>query len=81
MPDAWFDAVGMAWEIDSRELHLSPADYERTLERRSAMMAEGIVVLHTLPKKLTHRGDALDELRRTYASAARRPRPQVIAEV
>jgi hypothetical protein len=79
MPDAWFDAVGMAWEIDSREFHLSPADHERTLERRSAMTAEGIVVLHTLPKKLRQRGGAVDELHRTYASAARRPRPQVIA--
>ncbi|MHA6617587.1 hypothetical protein [Pseudonocardia sp. DLS-67] len=79
MPDAWFDAVGMAWEIDSREFHLSPADYERTLERRSAMMAEGIIVLHTLPKKLRHREDAVNELRRVYASAARRPRPGVLA--
>ena len=79
MPDAWFDDVGMAWEIDSREFHLSPTDCERTLERRSAMMAEGIVVLHTLPKKLTHRTDATDELRRTYATAARSPRPQVAA--
>jgi len=79
MPDAWFDDVGMAWEIDSREFHLSPADYERTLARRSAMMAEGIVVLHTLPKKLTHRADAMTELQRVYAQAARRPRPEVLA--
>jgi hypothetical protein len=76
MPDAWFDDVGMAWEIDSREFHLSPADYERTLGRRSAMMAERIVVLHTLPKKLTHRADALTELQRVYAQAARRPAPR-----
>jgi hypothetical protein len=79
MPDAWFDDVGMAWEIDSREFHLSPGDYEHTLERRSAMTAEGIVVLHTLPKKLRLRTDATYELCRTYASAARRPRPQVTA--
>jgi hypothetical protein len=79
MPDAWFDDVGLAWEIDSREFHLSPADYERTLERRSAMTAEGIIVLHSLPNRLRHRGAALDELRRTYASAVRRPRPRVIA--
>jgi hypothetical protein len=79
MPDAWFDAVGMAWEIDSREFHLSPADYERTLARRSAMMTEGIIVLHTLPKKLAHRADAQTELWRVYTQAARRPRPEVIA--
>jgi hypothetical protein len=79
MPDAWFDDVGLAWEIDSREFHLSPADYDRTLERQSVMTAEGIVVLHSLPRKLRHRRGAVDELRRTYANAARRPRPQVIA--
>jgi hypothetical protein len=79
MPDAWFDAVGMAWEIDSREFHISPADYERTLERRSAMTAEGIIVLHSLPRKLRHRADAVDELRRAYAGAMHRPRPEVLA--
>jgi hypothetical protein len=77
--DAWFDEVGMAWELDSRAFHLSPADYDRTLERRSAMMAAGIVVLHTLPSKLARRAEALDELIRTYAHAARRPRPSVTA--
>lgn len=77
MPDAWFDDVGMAWEIDSREFHLSPADYERTLERHSAMTAEGIVVLHTLPSKLTRPAAAIEELRRTYATAERRNRPQL----
>jgi hypothetical protein len=79
MPDAWFDGVGMAWEIDSLEFHLSPADYERTLERRSAMTAAGILVLHTLPKKLRQRSDAMDELHRTYTIAAQRPRPEVVA--
>jgi hypothetical protein len=79
MPDAWFDDVGMAWEIDSREFHLSPADHERTLERHAAMTAEGIVVLHTLPKMLRHRAAATEELRRTHAIAAQRPRPRVTA--
>jgi hypothetical protein len=79
MPDAWFDDVGLAWQIDSLEWHLSPADYALTLERRSAMMAEGIVVLHTLPSKLTHRAPALHELRRTHEHAARSPRPAITA--
>jgi hypothetical protein len=79
MPDAWFEDVGMAWQIDSLEWHLSPADYAVTLERRSAMMAEGIVVLHTLPSKLTRRTEAIQELRRTHEHAARSPRPFVVA--
>lgn len=80
MPDAWFDDVGMAWEIDSVEWHISPADYERTVDRRSAMMAEGIVVMHTQPSRLEGRPhEVLAELRRTYRHAAARPRPPVFA--
>jgi hypothetical protein len=71
--------LGLAWQIDSLEWHLSPADYALTLERRSAMMAEGIVVLHTLPSKLARRDEALQELRRMYEHAARTPRPHVVA--
>lgn len=64
MPDAWYHDVGLAWEIDSYEWHLAPADYALTLDRRSAMMAEGIVVMHTLPSKLTRREpEVLAELR------------------
>jgi len=44
VPDAWFDDVGMVWEIDSLEWHLSPADYRRTVERRSTLTGLGVVV-------------------------------------
>jgi hypothetical protein len=78
--DAWFDAVGMAWEIDSREFHLGPADYEATVERHSRMTAHGIVVVHGLPQTLRRRGaQVVEELRRTRAHAALRPRPSVTA--
>lgn len=81
VPDAWFDDAGVAWEIDSREWHLSPADYDRTLDRRSAMMAEGITVLHTQPSKLrTNAPQVCDELTRIIADAAHRPRPRVWAD-
>ncbi len=80
MPDAWFDEVGLAWEIDSLEWHLSPADYERTLDRRATMMAENITVLHTQPGKLRRNPDEVrTQLRRTHEHAARRPRPDVTA--
>lgn len=79
-PDAWFDDVAMAWEIDSREFHLSPADYDATLERRSAMTAAGIVVVATQPTRL-HRSPraVLRELEAVYAQAMRRPRPALRA--
>jgi hypothetical protein len=79
-PDAWFDDVALAWEIDSMEWHLGPDDYEATLDRRAAMMAAGIVVVHHLPKKLHHDPDrVLSDLRANLTHAARRPRPPVYA--
>jgi hypothetical protein len=48
-PDAWWPDAGVAAEVDSREWHLSPADWERTLSRHAAMTAHGILVLHFTP--------------------------------
>lgn len=80
MPDAWFDDVGLAWEIDSHEWHLSPEDYDCTLDRRSTMTAAGVMVVHTQPRRLTRDPSAvLDELERCHAQAARRPRPVLLA--
>lgn len=78
MPDAWFDDVAMAWELDSREWHLSPADYDVTLERRSAMTAAGILVIATQPSRIHRAAPAvLKELEAAYGQAALRPRPQL----
>jgi hypothetical protein len=52
MPDAWWPEAGVAVEIDSRQWHLSPADWERTMARHSRMSAAGITVLHYPPSKL-----------------------------
>jgi very-short-patch-repair endonuclease len=51
-PDAWWQHVGVALEVDSREYHLSPQDHERTLERHARMAACGITVLHFTPRQL-----------------------------
>ena len=76
--DAWFDDVGLAWEIDSYAFHLSPQQYARTLERHAGLTAHGVVVLHTLPTRIRRQpGQVLAELRAAYAHAAARPRPQV----
>ena len=50
--DAWWADVGLAWEIDSTEFHLSPADHERTTRRHSALTAAGVLVMHTVPSRL-----------------------------
>jgi hypothetical protein len=52
MPDAWWPAAGVAAEVDSREWHLSPRDWERTLARHARMSAYGITVLHFPPSRL-----------------------------
>ena len=69
--DAWFDDVGLAWEIDSYEYHLSPSSYAATLARHAVLTAHGVVVLHTLPSRL-HREPrrVLDELCGSYEQAA-----------
>ncbi len=76
--DGWWDEVGLAWEIDSKEFHLSPADYERTLNRHSALTAAGVMVVHTVPSRI--RRDpvgVLRELTGAYEFASRRPRPPI----
>lgn len=78
--DCWFDDVAMAWEIDSREWHISPAEYEATLARRAAMVASGTFVLATPPSRIRSAGRAmLDELHRAYSQTALRPRPDLRA--
>jgi very-short-patch-repair endonuclease len=51
-PDAWWPEAGVAAEVDSREWHLSPADWERTMSRRATMTSRGILVLHFRPSQI-----------------------------
>lgn len=62
-PDAWWPEYGVAVEVDSREWHLSPADWEYTMARHRRMSAAGIIVLHISPRQLRDRqADALAEM-------------------
>jgi hypothetical protein len=51
-PDAWWPEAGVAIEIDSRQWHLGPADWERTMNRHSDLGQYGIVTLHLTPHQL-----------------------------
>ena len=42
----------MVLEIDSREWHLSPGDWERTMARRNLMIRHGLTVLSVSPSQL-----------------------------
>ena len=50
--DAWWPEAAVAAEVDSREWHLSPGDWERTLRRHARLTAHGILVLHFTPKQI-----------------------------
>lgn len=77
-PDGWIDAVGLAWDIDSLEWHLSPTAYQATVERRTRMQNHGIIVLPTVPNALKRQPDRVTvDLRAHYALACQRPRPNV----
>jgi hypothetical protein len=79
--DAWWAEVGLAWEIDSKEFHLSPVEHERTTKRHSRLTAAGIIVVHTVPSRLKNEpAEVIEELRGAYEFASRRIRPAVYDE-
>ncbi|WP_284750743.1 hypothetical protein [Amycolatopsis sp. RTGN1] len=77
-PDAWWDDVALAWEIDSFEFHYSRDDYARTLRRNNRYAAAGIRIVQTLPASIRDSPEqVLRELEAAYAAAAARARPPV----
>ncbi len=78
--DAWWQRAGVAAEVDSREYHLSPDDYERTTIRHNRMTAHGITVLHFLPSTLKRKGPAVvADLRAAIEIGERQPARLVTA--
>jgi hypothetical protein len=72
--DAWWQRAGVAAEVDSREYHLSPEDYQRTTERHNRMAAHGINVLHFLPSAVRRKSPSvLADLRSAIETGNRRP--------
>ena len=76
VPDAWWPDAGVVVEVDSREWHLSPEDWERTLRRSTRMNALGINVMHFTPHRIrTEAAEVAAEIR--SALEAGRDRPQL----
>ncbi|MGN6793132.1 MAG: hypothetical protein ACTHJW_12180 [Streptosporangiaceae bacterium] len=74
-PDVWWAEAGLAVEVDSREWHLSPADWERTQARHASMSAHGILVLHYAPRRIRTDGAAVvAEIRAGLEAGRKRPR-------
>ncbi|WP_328606341.1 hypothetical protein OG943_41465 [Amycolatopsis sp. NBC_00345] len=77
-PDAWWDDVALAWEIDSFEFHFERSGYARTLKRNSRYAAAGVTVVQTLPSRLERDpAGVLAELAGALRAASARPRPAV----
>lgn len=51
-PDAYLPDAGLVVEYESRQWHLSPADWENTLARHDRLSAAGLRVLHVTPDRL-----------------------------
>jgi hypothetical protein len=78
VPDCWWPDAGVAAEVDSREWHLSPRDWQTTLARQARMAAAGIIVLHFPPSRIyAERKEVIAEIRSALAAGRGRPLPQV----
>lgn len=79
-PDAWWPEAGVAVEIDSKRWHLSPDDWERTMDRHDQLSQYSIVTLHFTPHKLrTDQAFVTAKLKNAYKSGAARPRLDIRA--
>ncbi|MEV7088654.1 hypothetical protein AB0O07_22680 [Streptomyces sp. NPDC093085] len=79
-PDAHWPEVSVVLEIDSRQWHLSPGDWERTMTRRNLMTSQGYLVLSVSPTQL--RADPrsfLTLLHTTLTRAKNHPPPTTTA--
>ena len=72
--DAWWPEAGVAAEVDSREWHLSPEDWEKTIQRHARMSAHGIIVLHFTPNQIRHEpARVVADIRSALAAGRARP--------
>ena len=78
--DAWWQEACLAAEVDSRQWHLSPGDWEQTLARHDRMTAHGIMVLHFPPRRIKVASRAVAaEIRAALAASAGRDMPPIRA--
>ena len=72
--DAWWPDAGVAAEVDSREWHLSPEDWEQTVRRSARMSAHGILVLHLTPQQIrAEAATVAEEIRSALQAGRARP--------
>jgi hypothetical protein len=74
-PDGWIAESAVALEVDSREYHLGPEGWERTMRRHNALAAADVLTLHLSPARLRSdpRG-VVDLVERTHLARRARGR-------
>jgi hypothetical protein len=78
VPDCWWPDAGVAAEADSREWHLSPGDWERTLARHARLSSYGIIVLHFTPGQVRdQQQQVISRIRAALAVSRTRPLPPI----
>jgi hypothetical protein len=71
-PDVWFDDVGMAVLVQSREFHSDGLDWDVTVEQGSDLSAVRVVVVGVTPAALARDPSAqLRRIERAHAAARR----------
>jgi hypothetical protein len=72
--DCWWPDAGLAAEVDSREWHFSPEDWEKTMRRHEAMGKHGIITLHFTPRRIRQEpGTVIKAIRDGLATGQARP--------
>ncbi|MEB8337906.1 hypothetical protein [Streptomyces endophyticus] len=78
-PDAYWPAEGLALEVDSREYHLDPDSWRRTLSQRNRLARAGLPVLAITAEDLRWRGEGVaGEIRVALAATRRNPAPLLL---
>lgn len=73
-PDAWWPEAGVAIEIDSRQWHIAPENWEHTMDRHADLGQYGIVTLHVTPHQLrTHPEVIMGKAANAYKTGTARP--------
>lgn len=79
-PDAWFDSVGLAVMVHSRQFHEGGQQWEQTVARDGELTAHGVVVVGVTPWAIrSDPAGVLARVEQTYLMTRLRPRPAVIA--
>jgi hypothetical protein len=78
IPDAWFDEVGLAVEVDSRRHHAGADDWDRTLARQASYARAGVMSLQLSPRQIRQEPElVIVSIVEAHQAAARLPRPDV----